>query len=312
MPRTARTDNDTWDLASSVGATATMVAAARAVASRGERPLIDDPFAAPLVNAVGIDFFARLANGDLTADDLSGEDSATPAGMGRFTDGMAVRTRFFDGFFADATAAGIRQAVILASGLDARGYRLSWPRDMVLFEIDQPDVIRFKTTTLAGLGAEPTVDLRPVPIDLRQDWPAALAAAGFDAARPTAWIAEGLLGYLPPDGQDRLLDQIGELSAPGSRLAAEAVPTHHDVDQEELRERMKESTDRWRSHGFDLDFSELVFLGERADVTDYLRERGWSVDGAPANELLTRYGLAPLDDDEGFGDVVYVSASKAR
>ncbi len=112
--------------------------------------------------------------------------------------------------------------------------------------------------------------------------------------RPTAWIAEGLLGYLPPDGQDRLLDRIGELSSPGSRLAAEAVPTHRDVDdvdREELRERMKEST----------------------EVTDYLRERGWSVDGAPANELLTGYGLTPLSDDEGFGGfVVHVSATRER
>ncbi len=173
-----RTDDDTWDLASSVGATATMVAAARAVASRGDKPLIDDPFAAPLVNAVGIDFFARLADGTLTPADLAADDGATPVGMSRFTDGMAVRTRFFDESFADAMAAGIRQAVILASGPDARGYRLSWPRDVVLFEIDQPEVIRFKTTTLAGLGAEPAADLRPVPIDPRQDWPAALAAAG--------------------------------------------------------------------------------------------------------------------------------------
>jgi len=57
----ARTNNDTWDLASSVGASATMVAAARAVATRSANPLIDDPFAEPLVRAVGIDFFTRLA-----------------------------------------------------------------------------------------------------------------------------------------------------------------------------------------------------------------------------------------------------------
>jgi len=308
-----RTDNDTWDLASSVGATATMVAAARAVASRADQPVIDDPFAAPLVRAVGIDFFTRLATGELTPADLDtgdGDGGSSPVGMSRFADGMAARTRFFDDFFTDAAAAGIRQAVILASGLDARAYRLSWPQDMVVYEIDQPEVIEFKTTTLAGLGAEPTAQLRTVGIDLRQDWPAALAAAGFDASAPTAWIAEGLLGYLPPDGQDRLLDQIGELSAPGSRLGAEAVPSHHDVDEQELRDRMQQSTDRWRDQGFDLDFSELVFLGERNDVTDYLRKAGWTVDPTPTNDLLVRYGLAPLDDDEGFAEVVYVSATK--
>ncbi len=147
---------------------------------------------------------------------------------------------------------------------------------MVLFEIDQPEVIEFKRTTLAGLGAQPTTELRTVAVDLRQDWPAALAAAGFDATRPTAWIAEGLFGYLPPDAQDRLLDQIDELSPAGSRLAAEGVPSHQGADQEELREKMQASTDQWRSHGFDLDFSELVFLGDRAEVTEYLRGHGWT------------------------------------
>ena len=50
-----RHDGDTWDLASSVGATATMAAAARAIATRADRSLIDDPFAEPLVRAVGVD-----------------------------------------------------------------------------------------------------------------------------------------------------------------------------------------------------------------------------------------------------------------
>lgn len=309
----ARTEDDTWDLASSVGATATMVAAARAVASRSEDAVIDDPFAEPLVRAVGVDFFTRLASGDLTAADLDGDgdgDGESPVGMSRFADGMAARTRFFDDFFAEATDAGIRQAVILASGLDARGYRLAWPDDMVLFEIDQPDVITFKTTALAGLGADPTTDLRTVAIDLRHDWPAALTDAGFDATRPTAWIAEGLLGYLPPEAQDRLLDQISELSPAGSRLAAEGVPVNQLTDQDEVRQRMQDATERWRNHGFDIDFSELVFLGDRAEVVGYLVSHGWTADAVVANDLLTRYGLAPLNDDEGFASVLYVTATR--
>jgi methyltransferase (TIGR00027 family) len=311
-----RTDNDTWDLASSVGATATMVAAARAVASKstsaGKAPVIDDPYAEPLVRAVGVEFFTKLASGELTPADLDVRDSGgqSPVGMTRFADGMAARTKFFDDFFAGAVEAGIRQAVILASGLDARGYRLSWPQDMVLFEIDQPEVLAFKSATLGQLGAQPSTELRTVAIDLRQDWPAALAEAGFDPSQSTAWIAEGLFGYLPPEAQDRLLDQISELSPAGSRLAVESVPSNHEVDEEELREKMKESTDLWRSHGFDLDFSELVFMGERADAAEYLREREWTVDSATANELLGRYGLAPLGDDEGFAEVVYVTAAR--
>ena len=146
-----RTDDDTWDLATSVGATATMVAAGRARATKGR--LIDDPFAEPLVRAVGVDFFTRWAAGELDAAEV--DIPGHPWGMQPMTDLLAVRTGFIDAFLVDAAAAGIRQAVILASGLDARGYRLTWPAGMTLFEVDQPRVIEFKTATLAALGAGP-------------------------------------------------------------------------------------------------------------------------------------------------------------
>ena len=123
--------------------------------------------------------------------------------------------------------------MILASGLDSRAYRLAWPAGTVVYEVDQPQVIEFKTRTLAELGAEPTADRRVVAVDLRDDWPAALRAAGFDPAQPTAWSAEGLLGYLPPEAQDRLLDTITELSAPGSRLATESAPNLEPGDEEQ-------------------------------------------------------------------------------
>src|SRR3984893_11480792 len=174
----ARTDNDTWDLATSVGATATMVAAARAIATKAENPLIDDRFADPLVRAVGVDFFTRWATGELDAADL--DDSESAWRLEQMPDAIAARTRYFDSFFLDAPQAGIRQAVILASGLDARAYRLAGPADMTVFEIDQPRVIEFKSTTLAGLRAAPTADLRTVSIDLRHDWPLPRAGPGLD------------------------------------------------------------------------------------------------------------------------------------
>jgi methyltransferase (TIGR00027 family) len=307
----ARTENDTWDLASSVGATATMVAAARAVASKAPNAVIDDPFAEPLVRAVGVDFFTRMASGELDPTVLDGDGTGSPTmGLSNFSDGMAARTRFFDDFFIEAGNAGIRQAVILASGLDARAYRLSWPAGTVVFEIDQPQVIAFKTETLAGLGALPTAELRTVAIDLREDWATALKGAGFDPTAPTAWIAEGLFGYLPPEAQDRLLDQITELSAPGSRIGAEAVPSHPDVDEAEWREKMQSVSDQWRAQGFDMDFSELVFLGERAEVPTYLQGHGWKTTSISASDLLTKHGLPPVGDDAAaFGAVVYVSAT---
>ncbi|BBX61603.1 putative S-adenosyl-L-methionine-dependent methyltransferase [Mycobacterium saskatchewanense] len=279
-------------MATSVGATATMVAAARAVASKGDSPLIDDPFAEPLVRAVGVEFFARWVNGDIAAADVDGPDDVW--GLQRMADLMGARTRYFDAFFRDAVAAGIRQAVILASGLDARGYRLSWPDGMTVFEIDQPLVIEFKATTLEGLGARPTADLRAVPMDLRHDWPTALREAGFDAERPSAWIAEGLLAFLPPDAQDRLLDNITQLSAPGSRLAAEIFVNPPDANGDQAPDLLQTASERWREHGFDIELSDLRYDVDRNDVATYLDGHGWQADSTKLNELLAQHGLPEI------------------
>ncbi|MEB3050545.1 class I SAM-dependent methyltransferase [Mycolicibacter sp. MYC123] len=303
-----RTENDSWDLASSVGATATAVAAGRAMATRGngtDRPLINDPFAEPLVRAVGIDSFTRLATGELDVADLADDDQS---GIARMATNMAVRTRFFDEFFLDAGAAGIRQAVILASGLDARAYRLDWPAGTTVFEIDQSEVIEFKTRVLATHGAQPTADRRPVPADLRDDWPAALRASGFDPSQPTAWSAEGLLAYLPADAQDRLLDTITALSAPHSRCAIENIAQLDEAGEESARERMQESAARMRDHGVDLDLTELVYFGERNDAAEYLARHGWRLASRTINELYAEHGLPLLDGTDGHAGLTYVSA----
>lgn len=306
-----RTDNDTWDLATSVGATATMVAAARAIATKADQPLIEDRFAEPLVRAVGVDFLTKLATGELAAADVDDDESGWK--LEHMPIAMAVRTRFFDAFFRDATQAGIRQAVILASGLDARAYRLDWPAGMTVFEVDQPEVIAFKTTTLADLGAEPTTDRRAVAVDLRHDWPAALVDAGFDHTQPTAWIAEGLLGYLPPDAQDRLLDNISALSATGSRLATEAIPDMSGVDHDQAREMMRKATEKWRAHGFNLEFSELGYEGDRNDVAAYLDTLGWQSSGKPMSQLVADNGLPPMpqgNDSVSVADTIYYTSIK--
>ncbi len=277
----SRRDGDSWDLATSVGTTATMVAAARAVASGEDNALIDDPFAAPLVRAVGIDLFTKMVDGDL---DMAAVDGAGTARV--MTDVMAVRTRFFDDFFLEATAAGVRQVVILASGLDSRSYRLDWPAGTVVYEIDQAKVIEFKTETLAALGASPTAELRTVAVDLREDWPAALRAHGFDATVPTAWSAEGLLAYLPPEAQDRLFDNITELSPPGSRLATE----YHPDGGAGLADRSTAISSRWRDLGLDLNMADLFYTGERNAVVDYLQVRGWNVSARTRPEMFALHG----------------------
>ncbi|HME49260.1 class I SAM-dependent methyltransferase, partial [Mycobacterium sp.] len=277
---------------------------ARARATNADAPLIDDPFAEPLVRAVGVDFFTRWATRELQPADV--DDPNASWGMQPMTNLLAARTRYFDAFFRDAAQAGIRQAVILASGLDARGYRLPWPPAMVVFEIDQPQVIEFKTATLAELGAEPTADLRAIPIDLRHDWPTALRQAGFDPGRPTAWIAEGLLGFLPPEAQDRLLDDITELSADGSRLASETFNNPADLDPAQAEEAIRQATRGWREHGFDLEIWDLGFPGDRNDVAAYLDAHGWRSVGTTIAQLLADNGLpaAPVNDG-AFGQAVY-------
>lgn len=303
-----RTDGDTWDLASSVGATATAVAAQRAVATKHPRALINDPFAEALVGAVGIEFFTKFARGEI--GEAGGDDPMMD--LERMSEHLAVRTKYFDELFAEAMNAGIGQVVILASGLDTRAYRLSWPGGTMVFEIDQPAVIEFKTRALADMGVTPTADRRPVAIDLRDDWPTALRAQGFDPSRPTVWLTEGLLGYLPPEAQDRLLDAITGLSAPGSRLGTETVAQLTDADRERIRERSRQTTDRWREWGYDgaeLDMTDLLYFGERNDTAAYLNRRGWRTADSSNAELFRRYGLTPFDDDEmPFGDAVYISA----
>jgi len=299
-----RTDDDSWDLASSVGVTATMVAAGRAMASKAETPLINDPYAEPLVRAVGVDFFVKMLDGDV---DLSLIPNASPDRTQAIVDGMGVRTKYFDDYLLAAVATGVRQVVILASGLDSRAYRLDWPSETVVYEIDQPQVIEFKTTTLAGLGAEPTATRRTVPIDLRAGWPAALRAAGLDADAPTAWLAEGLLIYLPSEAQDRLFDNITALSAPGSTVATEYVPGLRDLDAE----RVREQTAQLRQHGLDIDMPSLVYTGERSHVVDYLRGKAWDVTGTSRTDLFVSNGLQlpSPDNDDPLGEIIYVSGT---
>jgi methyltransferase (TIGR00027 family) len=298
---TIRHDGDSWDLASSVGATATAVAARRAMASKGPDPLIDDPFAEPLVTAVGVEAFIKMMNGEI---ELGDDDAAFTSR--RLAEGMAVRTRFFDNFFTDAAAAGVRQAVILAAGLDTRAYRLQWPDGTTVFEVDQPQVIEFKTRTLADLGAAPTADRKAVAVDLRDDWVGALRDNGFDTEQPTAWIAEGLLGYLPPDAQDRLFDTITTLSFSGSRIGTGYVPDIHD----RIAKRGKQISERWRKLGLNMNWSELVYDGDRNDAVEYLAERGWQTEVQSTPELYAANGFEFPDANslEGLGDIRYVSA----
>ncbi|EUA52322.1 methyltransferase, TIGR00027 family protein [Mycobacterium xenopi 4042] len=211
----ARTDNDTWDITESVGATALGVAAARAAESESDNPLVRDPFARVFLDAAGEGMWSWFAAPQLPEEIVEAEPDL-PLRMRSMVNYMASRTVFFDEFFVDATKAGVRQAVILAAGLDSRAWRLPWPDGTTVYELDQPKVLEFKSSTLQQRGDEPTANLVTVPVDLRHDWPAALQQAGFDASAPSVWSAEGLLPFLPAAAQDLLFERVHALSVPAA------------------------------------------------------------------------------------------------
>ncbi|MGB6208034.1 class I SAM-dependent methyltransferase [Mycobacterium sp.] len=311
---TLRTHDDTWDIATSVGTTAVMVAAARAAETDEPDPLIRDPYAKLLVSEAGTGVWENMLDGSLL-DKVEAIDPEAAAVFQHMRSYQAVRTHFFDAHFAGAVAAGIRQVVILASGLDSRAYRLDWPAGTTVYEIDQPKVLAYKSATLAANGATPSADRHEVPIDLRQDWPAALIEAGFDPAAPTAWLAEGLLMYLPADAQDRLFAQITELSAPGSRIAAETAANHADERRQEMRDRLQRVADELGIERT-VDIQDLIYHDEdRAVVVDWLNNHGWRATAQSSDDEMRRLdrwvdGVPMGDDRDAFAQ--FVTAERTR
>jgi len=311
---TLRTHDDTWDIATSVGTTAVMVAAARAAETDRTDPLIRDPYAKLLVSEAGTGVWENMLDGSLL-DKVEAIDPEAAAVFQHMRSYQAVRTHFFDAYFVEAVAVGIRQVVILASGLDSRAYRLDWPAGTQVFEIDQPKVLAYKSATLAANGATPSADRHEVPIDLRQDWPAALADAGFDPKAPTAWLAEGLLMYLPADAQDRLFTQITELSAPGSRIAVETAANHADERRQEMRDRLQRVADKLGIQRT-VDIQDLIYHDDdRADVADWLNDHGWRATAQNSGDEMRRLdrwveGVPSGDDRDAFSQ--FVTAERAR
>jgi methyltransferase (TIGR00027 family) len=286
LPPSIRTAGDSWAITELVGATALGVAASRAAETAGPDPLIRDEFARVLVSSAG-PAWARLADAELAW--LDGDPQGQRAHrLG--IDYQAVRTHFFDEYFGNAVSAGIRQVVILAAGLDSRAYRLNWPPGTAVYEIDQPKVLEYKTETLEQHGAVPTASRRPVPVDLRDDWPAALTAAGFDRTQPTAWLAEGLLPYLPSDAQDRLFEMFTALSAPGSQVAIEAFGLNSRSNSQRwlrMRERL----------GLDVNVQALTYHEpDRSDAIQWLTDHGWQVGAVNNRDEMARLGR-PVPDD---------------
>ena len=313
----ARTDNDSWEITESVGATALGVAAARAAETESANPLISDPFARVFLNAAGEGMWNWFAAPDLPAEIVEAEPDLQRRMQG-MVDYMAARTSFFDQFFLEATRAGVHQVVILAAGLDSRAWRLPWPDGTTVYELDQPRVLEFKSATLRENGAQPRCNLVHVPVDLRHDWPSALRRAGFDPSAPSAWSAEGLLPFLPAAAQELLFERVQALSAGRSRIAVEAPGP--DFLDEAAQNRQRETMQRVRDLMAKLeperdlpDVQDLWYFEEREDVDAWLRRHGWDVTVTPAEELMAGYDRRPPQDVEDANPkTLFVTAQRAQ
>lgn len=299
-----RTDDDSWDITTSVGSTALLVAAARALEAQKPEPLALDPYAELFCRAVGGEWADVLDGGELPSlADRSGSDFS-----GHFVSFQAARTRYFDRYFATAADAGVRQVVLLAAGLDSRAYRLPWPDGTVVFELDQPQILTFKRHVLTQHGDAPTADRREVCVDLRDDWPSALRAAGFDPSRPSAWIAEGLLIYLPATAQEQLFAGIEALSAPGSWVAVEeGRPMPAEVFAAKQQDE--------RDAGESATFFNLTYNEQHAPAAEWFAAHGWSAEATPLPTYLAAVGRAvPADDSEAgpmIGAISLVTATRS-
>jgi methyltransferase (TIGR00027 family) len=297
---TIRSDDDEWDIVSSVGYTALLVAGWRALHAISAQPLVRDEYAQHFITASEDPYLMSLL-----------ADPATSEGATAFPRLYGVQTRFFDEFFSSAADRGIRQAVIVAAGLDSRAYRLKWPSETTVFEIDQPKVLEFKERVLAEHETQPAAHRIDVAADLRDDWSIPLRAAAFDPQKPTAWSVEGILPYLTADAQDTLFTRISELSAPGSRLAVGALGSCLDLDR---LAALKESYPGVSLSG-DVNFYTLTYGdAEKTNPAAWLAEHGWTVDPVRTNpELQADYGRTPPEVDRQVDRIMhsqYITATR--
>ncbi|GJO55299.1 putative S-adenosyl-L-methionine-dependent methyltransferase [Mycobacterium marinum] len=275
-----RSEGDSWDITTSVGSTALFVATARALEALKPDPLAVDPYAELFCRAVG-GSWADVLDGNAADHELQSDDFGK-----HFVNFQGARTRYFDAYFRRAVEAGVRQVVVLAAGLDSRAYRLSWPDGTTIFELDRPQVLDFKREVLGGHGVRPRTERREIAVDLRDDWPQALRDSGFDAEAPSAWIAEGLLIYLPAAAQEQLFTGIDSLACLGSHVAVEDGAPLPDAEFAAKLEEERAAV----AAGGERPFFQLLYNERCAPAADWFSEHGWTALGTPLNSYLREVG----------------------
>jgi len=258
-----------------VGKTALAAAAVRAAESRRADRLLDDPYA---------EAFLAAAPGAFDLEQRTG--AGEMASWGAALSSHAVtRTRFFDDYLLAATAGGIGQVVLLAAGLDTRAFRLPWPDDVRLFELDLPDVLAFKERVLVERSALAGCERTAIAVDLRTDWAVPLRRAGLTSAKPTAWLAEGLLIYLSESEAVTLLDRMGALSAADSRVAFEVGGGPAMSAQAGQLPAMQQYVGLWK--------------GGLQDAPGWLAEHGWRPELHDRAAAAVDHGRGQTDPSPG-------------
>jgi methyltransferase (TIGR00027 family) len=272
-------DDDSWDIQTGIGSTAVIVAALRAEEARSATPLVRDEFAELLISAPALSELRQTMSSEWASSPEHQEDYR------RLVSYHAVRTHFFDRFCTESTAAGLEQVVILAAGLDSRAYRLAWTARTTVFELDMPEVLQYKSETLAVHQAEPTVARYPIGIDLRKNWPTALRECGFDPTRPSAWLLEGLLPFLSAEAQHAIFGQLDGLSAPGSRVGAE------DYSGAGLKQAIAKQRDGGPSAAAStLDPGDVWSEDADANCAEWFGSRGWRTEVLDSRRESERLG----------------------
>ena len=289
-----RSDNDTWDITTSVGATALFVAASRALEANKPNPLVVDPYAEMFCRAVGGEW-ADVLDGKAPENKLVSEFGH------HFVNYQAARTTFFDTYFYGAADAGVRQIVIPAAGLDSRAYRLAWPTGTVVYELDQPQVLEFKGDVLRRSGESPTAERKEIAVDLRDDWQGALLGSGFDPASPSAWLVEGLLVYLPASAQGELFAGIDQLAVPGSHVAVDDGKPFSDDLYQAARDEERASADGAK-------FFSLIYNEQHAPAIDWFIDHGWKGEAVALTDYLRQMGR-PLPGPDSEASPMFASIS---
>jgi methyltransferase (TIGR00027 family) len=258
------------------GVSRTAIGVAWLRAQEGSRPdkLFDDPYAADFV----------IGAREMMADAASRAGERGRAIGALFGKHVVIRTKFYDDYLLAAAAAGCRQVVLLAAGLDTRAFRLGWPAGVRLFELDLPDPLDYKERILEVRAAAPRCARTVLRVDLREDWASRLVEAGLRPTEPTAWLIEGLLVYLSYEEAAGLLTAVDTLSAPGSQLACEDRSSASESLMARIREtrEVNEAVALWKG-------------GLGNDLVGWLTGRHWLVRGHNGTELADSYGRADAD-----------------